>query len=74
MTKKDYVLIANALRKDASHLARTERTTYPSMSDWEKGAYDQWNTAVLAMADALRRTNPLFDRTRFLAACGVTQS
>jgi hypothetical protein len=72
MTRKDFELIAAVLRADASHLARTERTSYRSMSDWEKGAYDQWHTTVLAMADALATTNPAFNRDRFLTACGVS--
>lgn len=71
MTRKDFVLIAAALLNDAAHLNRDERTSYQSMTDWEKGAYDQWNTQCLAIADVLRRTNERFDHGRFLTACGV---
>ena len=67
MTKKDFELIANTLRSEDP---RTKH--YPDMTDWEKGvAGEEWNTTVLAFADALATTNPRFDRARFLAACGV---
>ena len=72
MTKKDYVLIAATLRGDAAHLApNAVYTDYTTMPAWNKGAYDQWHTTVLAVCDALVSTNPRFDRARFLAACGV---
>ena len=51
----DYILIAEALRGDAA----------------EQGAYDQWNTTVLAFANVLARDNPRFDRERFLRAAGA---
>ena len=37
------------------------------MTDWERGAYDQWNTTVGAVADVLAADNPRFDRGRFYA-------
>lgn len=71
MTRKDYVMLALTLRLDAAHL-RLPTYSYPSMSEWEKGAYDQWNTTVLAIADALKEDNKAFDKPRFLKACGVS--
>ena len=72
MTKKDYVLIAAALRGDAAHLAPDAvYKSYVTMPAWNKGAYDQWHTTVLAIAAALASDNPRFDRARFLQACGV---
>lgn len=71
MTKKDFELIASALRDDAAHLAPDACDDYSQRTDWEKGAYDQWNTTALAIARALATTNPRFDRARFLEACGV---
>jgi hypothetical protein len=71
MTRKDYVAIAVALQTDAAHLYRAERRDYSQMNDWERGAYDQWNTTVRAVADVLARDNARFDRGRFLKACGV---
>ena len=68
MTKKDYVLIAAAL-KDAKR---------PLCPDWTLNdclRVDQgWTAAVMHVTSALNAENPRFDRTRFLAACGVTQS
>jgi len=71
LTRKDFILLAVALHTDAAHLYRVERRDYSQMTEWERGAYDQWNTTVSSVADALRRTNPNFDRAKFLAACGV---
>lgn len=72
MTKKDYERIAAALQHDAAHLDRVERRDYSQMTDWEKGAYDQWSSTVLAVASMLaREPGTRFDRARFLAACGV---
>lgn len=72
MTKKDYILIASAFKRDAVFL-RPELVgkTYQEMPDWQKGAYDQWHTLVLEMADLLGEANPRFDRATFLTACGV---
>jgi hypothetical protein len=62
MTKKDYQLIADALK-----LARS----YYGEGD---GAYLAGiTTASLTLATALRDTNPRFDSDRFLEACGVPE-
>lgn len=71
MTKQHFELIAATLREDAAHLHRALHHDYRNMTDWEKGAYHQWSTTVLALADALATTNFLFDRERFLKAAGV---
>lgn len=67
MTRKDYILIAAALR-EAVWEAETGRPGYVPLQE---------TRAVMAivngrMADALANDNPRFDRARFLAACGVT--
>ena len=60
MTRKDYELIAGAIK---------------SMQDAYTG--DDWtiNGAMYPFAsqisDALEKTNPLFNRDKFLKACGV---
>lgn len=58
MTRKDYVLLAEALAE-----ARTENCG---------GAADRQHARdCAAVADALARENARFDRARFLKACGV---
>jgi hypothetical protein len=56
MTRKDFVLIARAVA-DARNV---------SVDPQHLGAVD---TVALELADALRSTNPNFDRERFLRAC-----
>lgn len=55
MTRKDYELIAAAIRRASDAPGYAERNKFVSME----------------LADALYRDNPRFDRSRFLAACGV---
>lgn len=59
MTRKDYVLLAAALRE-----ARVEVTSNELYT-----VFKGWKRAVDALADALAKDNPRFDRDRFLAAC-----
>lgn len=60
MTRKDYILIADAL-KDARGTMLLTAAAYHSGVD----------NAVHRLADALARDNPRFDRERFLKAAGV---
>lgn len=55
MTRKDYILIADAINK-APVDASQDR---------------QRNTVARSIADALATDNPRFDRARFLKACGL---
>lgn len=68
MTKKDYELIADAIIGEAF-------TSYnPSDEDFDlvDGMdYDTVEQLAGAIADALKRDNPRFDRSRFLKACGL---
>ena len=59
MHRKDYALIADALR----------RARYAAAND--VGALVGNSDAALELADALKRDNPRFDRAKFLAACGI---
>lgn len=58
MTRKDYVLLADALRYTLPDVCR-EISLRQHANDCE------------AVANALAKENPRFDRARFLAACGV---
>lgn len=65
MTRKDYVLIADAVRS-------TKPVSGPGLSAAEltgQQAQYEWTAGVLA--GRLAVTNPRFDRQRFLTACGV---
>lgn len=57
MTRKDYILIAAALKQAYDHMPDS----------------CVHNMYVDYIADALAQDNPRFDRARFLAACGVQE-
>ncbi len=61
MTRKDFVLIAQAVR-ECGYLT----DSVPPMS-----AERARGIIATELADVLRRTNERFDRARFLTACGV---
>ena len=62
MTRKDFVVVAKAL-KDSKPDIRQKDVTDEHVKVWE-------NT-VENMADALRNTNPNFNRYTFTTACGL---
>lgn len=61
MTRKDYILIADAL-----HQARARQFQADRAQGFEAIAH-----AAEILADVLARDNPRFDQARFLVACGV---
>lgn len=67
MTKKDFILIAAAL-KAARPIPKHEAY---ALDHYELIARDTHRNAADNVANALHSTNPLFDRARFLIACGV---
>lgn len=58
MTRKDFELIADVIAK------------MPSFAPNLRAAKA---SAASAFADRLKLVNPLFDRARFMEACGVTE-
>lgn len=65
MTKKDFKLIADALR-------RAKPALTPDTEDkWEAAQYAQYEWTVMMAANALNSTNPRFNRARFIEACGL---
>lgn len=64
MTRKDYVNLAEALRRSYT-LAPVAGGI--DAESWKRGVYD----AVLQVSTVLAQDNPRFDRARFLAAAGV---
>lgn len=61
MTRKDYNLIAEAIRN-----AKAATADYADPRIAEHGAYE----AAKYLAFALRRDNSRFERARFMEACG----
>jgi len=66
MTRKDYVLIAAALKA-----ARDGYDYIPALEFEGSPIETALNDAAGAIAAALARDNPRFDRERFLKAAGV---
>lgn len=69
MTRKDYILIAEALRQAANALNGYDR--YERIPLTEEGkvqiANESGRTVTRFLADALSQDNPRFDREHFLA-------
>jgi len=61
MTKKDYILIAKSLSASLPTEYQHEHTT----------ATEAWYQTVIRLANTLEKENPLFDRKKFLIACGL---
>lgn len=61
MTRRDYILIQDAIRNAPCSVSDPDDAMYRA------GLED----AATAIADALSRDNPRFDRDRFLKAAGV---
>ncbi len=64
MTRRDYVLIADALRNACPAGSR-------DVCSPNSAAYTAWLASVCGVSAALGRTNPKFESDRFLLACGV---
>lgn len=58
MTKKDYELIAGVFYREMIQLSTRKQADY-------------WRDMVSAMANALERDNPKFNRAKFLKASGM---
>ena len=63
MSKRDYELIATALRASRPTMA-------DDLTTFEAGNLDGWRDVIDAIANALRTNNPRFDHAKFKAACG----
>lgn len=63
MTRKDYVLIAEALKHARDQIPATgEHVAHELLGN---------SSSARSIANALADDNPRFDRARFLQACGV---
>ena len=61
MTKKDYIIIAEALKN--AEPTETENDSGTAVSAWVK--------SIIKVCQALGRQNPRFDGQKFLTACGI---
>lgn len=74
MTRKHFAAIAAELRRQRPDLRGVVgQPTYASSPAWDRGAYDEWATVVIGMADVCHLFNPGFRRERFYAACGFAR-
>jgi hypothetical protein len=74
MTRKDYILIAAALRETLAHIASngdSERLSDDGRT-FNSGESQGAHLAALRLADALAADNPRFERETFLKACSLT--
>jgi hypothetical protein len=70
MSKKDYVLLAQALKIRRDEL-NTELCTVQGLQVTESvGKRKEWANMVNLIADTFAGDNPRFNRAKFLQACG----
>lgn len=74
MTRKDYILIADAIRE---LLADIERESAPmAVCDRTRACLAGEHLGVrhvaMRLGDQLRQDNPRFEMSRFIEACGLT--
>lgn len=62
MTRRDFQLLAATVQKVRAGYA----------PNWDPNLFRALDDTSRALADSLARTNPRFDRRRFLEACGVS--
>jgi hypothetical protein len=67
MTRKDYVLLAEAFRQSRpdNRLSSPEDAEDEVHNAARRAAYDTWVDIILAVSNALQEDNPAFDRMRF---------
>jgi hypothetical protein len=67
MTRKHFKAIADAMRDTKPQFHNlTQETAF-----WRAEILKQWETDCTTLARTLRQFNPLFDKDKFLDACGV---
>jgi len=74
MTRKDYILIAAALRETLAHIASngdSERLSDDGRT-FNSGEQSGVHHAALRVMEALASDNPRFERETFLKACSLT--
>jgi hypothetical protein len=74
MTRKDYILIAAALRETLDDIERESAAMAVCASTRAALAGERLGVrhAALRLGDQLRQDNPRFEMARFIEACGLT--
>ena len=67
MTRKDYELIATALKLQKDKAERVNVLFVDGVSPY----LVQWRDDVAVISKALAEENPFFDRDKFYSACGM---
>lgn len=65
MTRKDYVLIADAIKHSADQLPEQFKYEFSHVSE------TVYRTVISRLSAALKAENPQFDADRFSKACGL---
>lgn len=63
MSRKDYVIVASAIREELN-----QALDQPAISNTLVSALD---SLANTLAERMKHDNPAFDRNRFMAACGL---
>ena len=71
MTRQHFAAIAAVLAAEfpVALMADGSPKPYDLRTNWEKGAYDLWNTLRMNMTNECARWNPNFNTGKFTAAC-----
>lgn len=74
MTRRDFQLIAESLKKTRpAHYTERLNSIPEGELAWKRAECSVWNCVCKTIANDLSGTNPRFDRSRFLDACGVKE-
>lgn len=68
MTRKDFVAIAEAVKDSREALIAS---AMPTDSPMRRRTAQVFDSLSRTLADTCSKTNPRFNRSKFLAACGV---
>ena len=71
MTKKDFILIAAVLKESKPEYEIDIYENLQSIRTIINPAYTLWEGIVKSFATELQQTNQLFNKNRFIIACGL---
>ncbi len=71
MTKKDYIILASAIRAQVDFQNEAHARVAPARDVRADVSLNQLDALTRSLANRLRDDNPRFDTNRFLDACGI---